>query len=65
VFIGGDSVSVGGDSFGVCAMHAGGEDFGPAPSVPVEEAPGMFIFSNQNQTKFLFLFYFMSLNQRT
>lgn len=55
--IGGDSVSVGGYSFGVCAMYAGGEDYGSAPSVPVEEAPGMYIYSNQNQPKFLFLFF--------
>lgn len=57
--IGRNSVSVGGDSSGVCAVYAGGEDYGPAPSVPVEEALGMFIYSNQNQPNFLF--HFMSL----
>lgn len=56
--IGGDSESVGGDSFGVCAMYAGGEDYGPAPPAPVEEAPGMLIYSKQNQSKFLFLCFF-------
>lgn len=63
VCIDGNSVSVGGDSTGVCAVYAGGEDFGPAPSVPVEEAPGMFIYSDQNQPNFIFLSHFMSLIQ--
>ncbi len=61
--IDGNSVSVGGDSTGMCAVYAGGEDFGPAPSVPVEEAPGMFIYSDQNQSNFIFPFNFMSLIQ--
>ncbi len=63
VCIDGNSVSVGGDSTGMCAVYAGGKDFGPAPSVPVEEAPGMFIYSDQNQSNFIFPFNFMSLIQ--
>lgn len=57
--IGGNSVSVGGDSSGVCAVYAGGEDYGPASSVPVEEAPGMFIYSTQIQPNFIVLYHFI------
>lgn len=38
-----NSVSVGVDSSGVCAVYAGREDFDPAPSAHVEETLGMFM----------------------
>lgn len=34
------------DSSGVRAVYAGGEDYDPAPSAPVEETLGMFMLSN-------------------
>lgn len=41
-------MSVGGDSFGLCAVHAGGKDHGASTSTPVEKALGMFtVFSVQ------------------